>query len=169
MNPTISVNHTLDTDQSERETPSAILAGMLPFVLFGLMYVLKGVNYHASLAWLGRGSFEDRYVFALMLIGLGIGWAKRFPRWTYAYLGVMLMFSVWLANSVTTVWLYFWPGILGLAGLDTAAGADCCHAVVNQIGTAVTPVVRGHVARLDAALFCSIRRSHLANYGRLLR
>lgn len=98
MNPTNPVNHTLDTDQSERETPLAILAGMLPFVLFGLMYVLKGVNYHAPLAWMGQGvygihGYLGLMVLGLALIGLGIGWAQRFPRWSYAYLGVAVMNS----------------------------------------------------------------------------
>jgi hypothetical protein len=107
MNPTISVNHTLDTDQSERATPLAILAGMLPFVLSGLVYVLKGVNYHAPLAWLGRGTsglhgYLDLIVLGFALIGLGIGWAQRFPRWSYAYLGVTVMNSVWLADVSTS-------------------------------------------------------------------
>jgi len=106
MNPTNPVNHTLDTDQPERETPLAILAGMLPFVLFGLMYVLKGVNYHAPLAWLGYGvygihGYLGLIVLGLTLIGLGIGWARRFPRWSYAYLGVTVMSSVLLADVST--------------------------------------------------------------------
>ncbi|MCP4420029.1 MAG: hypothetical protein GY805_25760 [Chloroflexi bacterium] len=110
MNPTNSVNHTLDmlnTDQSERETPLAILTGILPFVLIGLMYVLKGVNYHAPLAWMGgRGTsgihgYLGFIVLGLALIGLGIGWARRFPRWSYAYLGLTVMESVLLADTAT--------------------------------------------------------------------
>lgn len=99
MNPTNPVNLTLDTDQSEPETPLAILAGILPFVLSGLMYVLKGVNYHAPLAWMGYGvygihGYLGLIVLGLTLIGLGIGWALRFPRWSYAYLGMTVMSSV---------------------------------------------------------------------------
>ncbi len=106
MNPTNSVNHTLDTDQSEHEMPLAILAGILPFVLSGLMYVLKGVNYHAPIAWLGRGTsglhgYLGLIVLGLALIGLGIGWAQRFPRWSYAYLGVTIMNSISRASIST--------------------------------------------------------------------
>lgn len=106
MSPTNPVNHTSDTDQSERETPLAILAGIFPFVLFGLSYVLKGVNYHAPLAWLGRGTsgihgYLGFIVLGLVLIGLGIGWAQRFPRWSYAYLGVTVASSVLLADTAT--------------------------------------------------------------------
>ena len=106
MNPTNPVNRTLDTDQLERETTLAILVGMLPFVLFGLMYVLKGVTYHAPLAWMGYGvygihGYLGLIVLGLTLIGLGIGWARRFPRWSYAYLGVTVMNSVWLADVST--------------------------------------------------------------------
>ncbi len=106
MNPTHPVNHTPDTDPSERDKPLAILAGILPFVLFGLVYVLKGVNYHAPLAWLGYGvygihGYLSLNVLGLMLLGLGIGWARRFPRWSYAYLGVVIMSTVFLADTST--------------------------------------------------------------------
>jgi hypothetical protein len=99
--------HTLKTYHSEPETPLAMLAGMLPFVLFGSLYVLKGVNYHTPLAWLGRGvygihGYLELIVLGLTLIGLGIGWARRFPRWSYAYLGVTVMSSVLLADVSTS-------------------------------------------------------------------
>lgn len=107
MTPANSFGHTLEVDQSEHEKPLAILAGTLPFVLFGLLYVLKGVNYHAPLAWLGRGTsgihgYLELIVLGLMLLGLGIGWARRFPRWSYAYLGPSVMITVLLADLSTS-------------------------------------------------------------------
>ncbi len=123
MNVTNAVNHPFATDHSKRETPLAILAGILPFILFGLMYTQKGIDYHnrnsftfqwdstsltatgagyfTPLAWVGHGIDGDFIVLGLVLIGLGIGWARRFPRWSYAYLGVTVMISVWLANIAT--------------------------------------------------------------------
>jgi hypothetical protein len=65
------------------------------------MFVLRGVNYHKPLSWMERGIYDDLIVLVSLLIGLGIGWARRFPRWSYAYLGVTIMSSVGLAGVVT--------------------------------------------------------------------
>ena len=90
-----------DADVARAETPLAIIAGIFPFILFGLMFTLKEVDYHMPLHWLIHGFVGDRIVHIILLVGLGIGWALRFPRWSYAYLGVVVMTSSWLAVTAT--------------------------------------------------------------------
>ena len=104
---TAAANDTLHTGRAEGNTPLAILAAILPLVLIGLVYVLKGLNYHATLDWMGHGVYGLHgylvlIALGLTLIGLGIGWAQRFPRWSYAYLGAGLMGTVLLADVSTS-------------------------------------------------------------------
>ncbi|MCP4426460.1 MAG: hypothetical protein GY803_18355 [Chloroflexi bacterium] len=93
------INPPHNADIAETETPLAIVAGIIPFILFGLMFVLQGVNYHRPLSWMTR--HDDLIVLVILLIGLGIGWARRFPRWSYAYLGVAVIYSILLADTAT--------------------------------------------------------------------
>ena len=101
MNPILPANYVHDADIARAETPLAIIAGIFPFILFGLMFTLKEVDYHMPLHWLIHGFVGDRIVHIILLVGLGIGWALRFPRWSYAYLGVVVMTSSWLAVTAT--------------------------------------------------------------------
>jgi hypothetical protein len=81
-----------------------IAAAVFPFVLIGLMFILKGLDYHLHhprQLWLVSGVTGYLIVHGLLLVGLGAGWALRFPRWSYPYLGVTLITSGWLAGVVT--------------------------------------------------------------------
>lgn len=98
MNPLMSGNHVDDADISGAQTPLKIIAGILPFILFGLMFTLLGIDYHRPLTWMRNGMASFLIIHVLLLVGLGVGWAKRFPRWSYAYLGAVVMTSIWLAG-----------------------------------------------------------------------
>jgi hypothetical protein len=81
---------------------AGILAGVLPFILFGLMFTTKAIGYHTvpPMSW-PRGTISLYLcVLVVLLVGLGIGWAMKFPRWSYPYLGVVLINTVWLAGVV---------------------------------------------------------------------
>lgn len=80
-------------------------ATILPFVLFGLLYTLDALDYAA-----GRRGFSLYWhlsFYLILLIGLGLGWVKRFPRWSLGYLGTSLLFSWWLAGLSTTGFTIF--------------------------------------------------------------
>lgn len=100
MSDTQMVNRDGDSALLRPATPVEITAGVLPFILFGLMFVLNGVDSHRSL-WAMSTIVPYLVVHVLVLVGLGVGWARGFPRWSNAYLGLALMTSVWLAGIMT--------------------------------------------------------------------
>jgi len=80
-------------------------AAILPFVLFGLLYTLDALDYAA-----GRRLFSLHWhlsIYPILLIGLGIGWVKGFPRWSLGYLGMALCFSYFLAETATAGFTIF--------------------------------------------------------------
>jgi hypothetical protein len=97
------------------------LAAMLPFLAIGLLMALDPyrsqsasivVTYAAVLIGLG-----------VPLIGLGVGWVKGFPRWSYPYGGfVLAVASLLLANNLDPwilnrydVWVNVFRRLPGLA------------------------------------------------------
>lgn len=80
-----------------------ILAGMALFLIFGLVLITGEIPHdwaiYPWLTYLGRLAFAG--VIILPPIGLGIGWMKGFPRWSYPYLGQVLLFSWYLMNATT--------------------------------------------------------------------
>ncbi len=68
------------------------LAGIWPFLFLGPVSVI--VAYLTMPAWF-QYSETPKYlsiVFVLsMLVGLGVGWAKGWPRWSYPYLGFAMV------------------------------------------------------------------------------
>lgn len=98
------MNHEMPVDagiESGEGKPLALFAGMLPFILFGLMFTLFGVDYSRRTMWIARGLNGYLVLLALLLLGVGTGWARRFPRWSYAYVGAALVTSHWLAGVVS--------------------------------------------------------------------
>jgi hypothetical protein len=64
------------------------LAGMVPFLAFGLTKVLYEVLLlHPNPVWL----WGEIACYVVLLIGLGVGWVKGFPRWSYPYGGLVLV------------------------------------------------------------------------------
>ncbi len=86
------------------------LIGALPFLLFGLAYLLEGVaelgGYHRLAFNLLDGSLDrpaialtpSMGVYFVSVLGLLFGVLKGFPRWSYAYLGMSLYFG-WSYNN----------------------------------------------------------------------
>lgn len=87
------------------------LVGALPFLLFGLAYLLEGftlldghrrpvfnlldasLNHPAIMLTLPMG------VYSACVLGLLFGALKGFPRWSYAYLGMSLYFGWYYSNG----------------------------------------------------------------------
>ncbi|MBI5290479.1 MAG: hypothetical protein HY872_01215 [Chloroflexi bacterium] len=77
------------------DTWKGALVGALPFLVFGAASM---VTKDRSLLFHGGYPFLAFYIFSLL--GLGAGWVKGFPRWSYAYLWWALVFAWWW----TTMW-----------------------------------------------------------------
>jgi hypothetical protein len=79
------------------------LAGMMPFLVFGLAMALSDyIEYLARI----RPGWHYSMVYSLvacyigLLIGLGVGWVKGFPRWSYPYGGLVLVSTWWWTGIV---------------------------------------------------------------------
>jgi hypothetical protein len=82
-------------------TPRAIWTGTLPFLLAGLSVVLGAFFYPGFVPGLSHTAYVALALHALLLVGLGVGWAYRFPRWSYGYLGMTLMTSLSMGYAAT--------------------------------------------------------------------
>lgn len=68
--------------------------GTLPFLVFGIVSLIDKVNqFYAP-------RFTSIYLvfYGLALTGLLFGWIRRFPLWSYSYLGWSLVFAWWWTN-----------------------------------------------------------------------
>jgi hypothetical protein len=103
----------------ERRAPwGEALIGALPFLLFGLAYLLDGIaelSGHDSLAFnLLDGSLNrptitltvEMGVYFVSALGLLFGVVKGFPRWSYAYLGMALHIG-WSYNNQNFYGLFY--------------------------------------------------------------
>jgi len=71
-------------------------ATILPFVLSGLLVTLAALDYAGGSRVI---SFHwNLSLYLILLLGLGIGWVRRFPRWSLGYLGMALINSWWLGG-----------------------------------------------------------------------
>ena len=102
---------TMETWVGRRASWGAALVGALPFLLFGLAYLLKGVTElggHSRLAFnLLDGSLNrpaiiltmEMGVYFVCALGLLFGALKGFPRWSFSYLGMCLYFGWSYSNG----------------------------------------------------------------------
>jgi len=101
----IKEQDTTETWVGMRTSWGEALIGALPFLLYGLAYLLEGVaelgGYNHPAFTLLDGSLNDLAitltapmgVFFVSVLGLLFGVLKGFPRWAYAYLGMSLYFG----------------------------------------------------------------------------
>jgi len=86
-----------------QDTPSrgswwAALATALPFVAYGLMLVIER---SVMPDMYGRTSLPPEPLlvrlagYLILLIGLGVGWVKGFPRWAYGYISLAYVAMLW--------------------------------------------------------------------------
>jgi hypothetical protein len=90
-------------DEQGRSTWAAALVGMALFLITGLELILGEIPHHwAVSAWLrGLGGVWFLGFFILPVLSLGIGWVKSFPRWSYPYVGFVLLISRYMMHVAT--------------------------------------------------------------------
>jgi hypothetical protein len=104
-----------DSDRfSRKSTAREVLAALIPLIAWGAAWI-----YAAA-----RDIFPDMpgssqpvpwylSAFVVTLIGLGIGWWKNFPRWSYLYTGLVVTFSAYWSGLAMNGW-----NILGFYFID---------------------------------------------------
>ena len=91
----------------------AVLLGAVPFLIWGGFMIIDEI----PMEWIPYPRLEPlrSVVFWLMVfvppLGFGLGWVKRFPRWSYPYASLACLFSLYLMPTST-------PG-LHLFGFET--------------------------------------------------
>jgi len=101
----------VNTESRERMSATswqAALAGTALFVLWGLVLVSGEIPHEWAVPpWF---SVVVRMLFAgtivLPPLGLCLGWIKGFPRWSYPYVGHVLVFSLYMVNVATPGFLF---------------------------------------------------------------
>lgn len=106
-NPNNNLNLVQDQTDGWTGQPASwgdVLLGALPFILFGLVYILKGMTelgyFGYTTNWVivfSRYAGAPMYLFTL--IGLVFGWLRGFPRWSYAYIGMALYFGWYYSHG----------------------------------------------------------------------
>lgn len=106
----LSTGEVTETWVGHRASWGEALIGALPFLLYGLAYLLEGVAEYSGHGFPAFTLLEASYnrhaitltapkgVFFVSLLGLLFGVLKGFPRWSYAYLGISFYF-VWSYNN----------------------------------------------------------------------
>jgi hypothetical protein len=92
---------------------TAILLGAAIFLVWGAYLVLHEIPHEWAVSK-SLDSLSTGYLWVVLLLppaGVGLGWVKGFPRWSYPYASLALLFSLYLMNAST-------PG-LRLFGFET--------------------------------------------------
>jgi hypothetical protein len=84
------------------------LAGLIPFLFLGLWSIVLALLASPPPPWqliAYVGPLVAGYV--ILLIGLGVGWAQGFPRWSYAYVFCVPLFSLYVSIAAcSALWSY---------------------------------------------------------------
>lgn len=92
-----------------------IFAGVGLFLFLGLFLSFMEIPYEWD--WIDRSSAPGSFLFAMQFIipatGYGIGWVKGFQRWSYPYVGVLLLISLYLMHASTPGISFFGFEIFG--------------------------------------------------------
>ncbi len=82
---------------------TAVLAGVTLFLILGLDLILGEIPHNWAIpTWLIylRGALFS-VSLVLPAIGFGVGWIKDFPRWSFPYIGLVLLLSLYMENVAT--------------------------------------------------------------------
>ncbi|MGD9092082.1 MAG: hypothetical protein PVF74_04500, partial [Anaerolineales bacterium] len=117
---------TVETWMGQRTSLGAALLGAIPFLLFGLAYLLKGIielvgyyhlllnpiiqtpNRYIILSIPNAPKYAPVVVYFIVALGVLFGVVKGFPRWSYTYLGMAFYFGWYYSNGRYYGVVYGW-------------------------------------------------------------
>jgi len=94
-------------DKNQKHEPPAswasVLAGMIVFLIYGLFLIAHEIPPDWPVSnWLRYSNLVLLWcIIALPPIGLCVGWVKGFPRWSYPYLGNVLLQGLYMMSVAT--------------------------------------------------------------------
>lgn len=92
------MNNLDDVSSKDNTSWSKTLLAVLPFVTFGLGSIFAELPH----GWVLPAEYHDlsNYLFLITIayvpIGFCVGWIKGFPRWSYPYVGMFLLISLYM-------------------------------------------------------------------------
>ena len=88
---------------SSPATAGQVIMGTLPFFLFGIIIIMLELPIPLyNLDWFSSlGGFLFLIFLILPAIGFGIGWVQNFPRWSYPYAGMALIWAFYIQTAST--------------------------------------------------------------------
>ena len=91
------LNHSLNSSWK------SALIGALPFMLWGIALIGNEIPHEWTIHDWTRSGFVVLFFFILFLpsIGFGVAWIQGFPRWSYPYVTLAVIFSLYLTNAST--------------------------------------------------------------------
>jgi len=90
---------------NSQKSYSSVFAGVILFILWGLALISLEIPHEWRFpSWI-PGIFLISTIFVLP-VGMCIGWLKGFPRWSYPYVGHVLVFSLYMVNVATPGFLF---------------------------------------------------------------
>jgi len=114
----INISHPQIPNATSKSGPASraeIFAGVGLFLFLGLFLIFMDLPY--QWVWIERNSALGSYIFALQVIlpvtGYCVGWIKGFPRWSYPYVGVSLLISLYRMNASTPGISFFGYEVFG--------------------------------------------------------
>lgn len=84
---------------------AGVFAGVILFILWGLSLISLEIPHEWEFPMWVPGIFLISTIFVLP-IGMCIGWIHGFPRWSYPYVGHVLVFSLYMMNVATPGFLF---------------------------------------------------------------
>jgi hypothetical protein len=92
-----------ENNSSSPATTGQVMMGTLPFFLFGIIMIMLELPVSLfDLDWFNSlGGFLFLTFLILPAIGFGIGWVQNFPRWSYPYAGMALIWAFYIRNAST--------------------------------------------------------------------
>lgn len=99
-------------DKKPQIKPSTVFAGTIFFILWGLDLIAGEFPHEWNIPIWVYGIFFMSTLFVLP-VGMCIGWIQEFSRWSYPYVGHVIVFSLYMTNVATPGFKPFGHEIFG--------------------------------------------------------
>jgi hypothetical protein len=96
-----------------QSSQAEIIAGTGLFLFLGIDLIIAELPYKYHEHILGLKTLIFVLNFMIPVTGACVGWVKRFPRWSYPYVGVSLLSALFMMNAATPGRTFFGYDVFG--------------------------------------------------------